>query len=76
MDGRGSYMDNIFTERLWRTVKYEEAYLKEYKNIEQGRGEIGKYLQFYNGERPHQSLQYKTPKLVYRKEKTKPITIE
>ncbi len=73
MDGRGCYMDNIFTERLWRTVKYEEVYLKEYKNIEQGREEIGKYLQFYNSERPHQSLQYKTPELVYREEKTKSI---
>ena len=68
-------MDNIFTERLWRTVKYEEVYLKEYENIDQGRKEIGKYLQFYNSERPHQSLEYKTPELVYRKEETKPITI-
>lgn len=69
MDGRGSYMDNIFTERLWRTVKYEEVYLKEYKNIEEARQGIEEYLQFYNSERPHQSLQYDTPESYYRKEK-------
>ena len=76
MDGRGSYMDNIFTERLWRTVKYDEVYLKEYENIDQATQGIDKYLQFYNSFRPHQSLQYQTPESVYRKEKLESITID
>ena len=68
MDGKGSYMDNIFTERLWRTVKYEEVYLKEYKNADEARKGIGEYLEFYNRIRPHQSLQNQTPESIYRKE--------
>jgi len=65
MDGKGSYTDNIFIERLWRTVKYEEVYLKAYQDANEARYNIGKYLQFYDTERPHQSLGYRTPAEVY-----------
>lgn len=65
MDGRGRAMDNIFTERLWRTLKYEEVYLKEYATVLEARENIGAYLQFYNYERKHQSHQYKTPAEIY-----------
>ena len=76
MDGRGSYMDNIFTERLWRTVKYDEVYLKDYENIDQATQGIDEYLQFYNSFRPHQSLQDQTPESVYRKENLESPTID
>lgn len=65
MDGRGRALDNIFTERLWRTVKYEEVYLKEYENETEARASIGEYLQYYNQQRPHQSLGYRQPVQVY-----------
>jgi putative transposase len=65
MDGRGRCRDNIFTERLWRTVKYEEVYLTEYANPRQARHGLGHYFPFYNGERPHQALGYLTPAAVY-----------
>ena len=65
MDGRGRFRDNIFTERLWRTVKYEEVYLTEYANPREARQGLGHYFQFYNGERPHQALGYLTPAAVY-----------
>jgi putative transposase len=61
MDGRASYMDNIFTERLWRSVKYEEVYLREYTSIIMAEQYIGEYFEFYNHRRPHQALGYKTP---------------
>lgn len=61
MDGRGRCMDNIFTERLWRSVKYEEVYLAEYASPREARKGIGRYLTFYNEERPHQALGYATP---------------
>jgi len=61
MDGRGSYRDNLFIERLWRTVKYEEVYLKAYQDGKAARIGIGDYFRFYNTQRPHQSLGYKTP---------------
>ncbi len=61
MDGRGSYRDNLFIERLWRTVKYEEVYLKSYRDGKEARTEIGEYFRFYNTKRPHQALGYKTP---------------
>ena len=54
MDGKGRYIDNIFVERLWRSVKYEEVYLKAYQNVPEARAGIGAYLRFYNHERPHQ----------------------
>ena len=65
MDGRGRAMDNIFTERLWRTVKYEEVYLKEYGSPREARESLTEYFTFYDEERLHQSLGYKTPAHVY-----------
>ena len=65
MDGRGRYVDNIFTERLWRSVKYEEVYLTEYDSPRAARVGISRYLLFYNESRPHQALGYRTPKSVY-----------
>ena len=65
MDGRGRCMDNIFTERLWRSVKYEEVYLSEYASPREARQGLARYLSFYNVGRPHQALGYKTPAQVY-----------
>ena len=65
MDGKGSYNDNLFIERLWRTVKYEEVYLKAYADGREARISLGEYLRFYNTSRPHQSLGYRTPAEVY-----------
>jgi len=65
MDGKGRYADNLFIERLWRTVKYEEVYLKAYQDGRETRTEIGQYFHFYNTKRPHQSLGYRTPAEVY-----------
>lgn len=65
MDGRGRALDNIFTERLWRSVKYEEVYLNEYLNPRQARQGLNRYFQLYNHKRPHQSLGYLTPAQVY-----------
>lgn len=65
MDGRGRCMDNIFTERLWRSVKYEEVYLKSCDTIEEARTNLAAYFKFYNEKRRHQSLEYKTPMEVY-----------
>jgi putative transposase len=61
MDGAGSYSDNLFVERFWRTLKYEEVYLKAYLDAAEARKEIGRYIRFYNTQRPHQALGYKTP---------------
>lgn len=65
MDGRGRCMDNIFTERLWRSVKYEEVYLKSYSCVEEAEENLKAYFHFYNHQRPHQSLGYKTPADIY-----------
>ncbi len=65
MDGRGRCMDNIFIERLWRSLKYEEIYLKDYESVTEARDGINKYFRFYNQERLHQSLQYRTPAAIY-----------
>jgi len=65
MDGKGSYNDNLFIERLWRTVKYEEVYLKAYQDGRDARAGIGNYFSFYNTERPHQALGYRTPAEVF-----------
>jgi putative transposase len=65
MDGKGRALDNIFTERLWRTVKYEEGYLHEYANPREARHGLGRYFPFYNHDRPHQALNYRTPAEVY-----------
>ena len=70
-DGRGRCFDNIFIERLWRSVKYEEVYLKEYADGRDARRQIGEYFQFYNEERRHQSLGYRTPMNVYREKEFK-----
>jgi len=61
MDGRGRALDNIFVERLWRSVKYEDVYLKGYATMSEARAGLGEYFFFYNDERPHQSLEYRTP---------------
>jgi putative transposase len=65
MDGKGAWRDNVFVERLWRTVKYEEVYLRAYAGVTQARASIGRYLSFYNGKRPHSSLGGKTPDQAY-----------
>jgi putative transposase len=65
MDGRGRCMDNIFTERLWRTVKYEDIYIKEYSTPRELRLGMNEFFTKYNTRRPHQSLNYKTPAEVY-----------
>ena len=65
MDGKGRYADNIFVERLWRTVKYEEVYLKAYASAGEARRELGGYFRFYNDQRPHQALGYRTPGEVF-----------
>ena len=65
MDGKGSYNDNLFIERLWRTVKYEEVYLKAYQDGREARIGLGNYFSFYNTKRPHQALGYRTPAEVF-----------
>jgi putative transposase len=72
MDGRGRALDNVFTERLWRTVKYEDIYLKEYATVEELMEGLTAYFTFYNHKRPHQSLGYRTPAEVYRAENVPP----
>ncbi len=66
MDGKGRWIDNVFVERLWRSVKYEEVYLKAYETVAEARAGIGTYFQFYNSERRHQSMNRQTPDQVYR----------
>jgi putative transposase len=65
MDGKGAWRDNVFVERLWRSVKYEEVYLKAYNTVSEARVSIGRYLAFYNGRRPHSSLDRQTPDQAY-----------
>jgi putative transposase len=65
MDGRGSWRDNVFVERLWRSIKYEEVYLRAYDTVSEARASIGRYLTFYNGRRPHSSLDRQTPDHAY-----------
>jgi len=74
MDGRGRALDNIFTERLWRTIKYEEVYLKQYESPREARQELAAYLRFYNEQRVHQALEYQTPAEVYFATASKQIT--
>lgn len=66
MDGKGRCLDNVFVERLWRSVKYEEVYLHAYDSVADARAGIGRYLAFYNDERPHQALGYQTPAAFHR----------
>ena len=61
MDRRGAWRDNVFVERLWRSVKYEEVYLRPYSSVSAARASLGRYLTFYNSRRPHSSLDRKTP---------------
>jgi putative transposase len=65
MDGKGSWRDNVFVERIWKSVKYEEVYLKAYASVGEARTSIGRYLDFYNRERPHSSLDRRTPDEAY-----------
>ena len=66
MDGKGSWRDNVFVERLWRAIKYEEVYLRAYNNVPEARSSLGRYIDgFYNTKRPHSSLDRKTPNEAY-----------
>ena len=65
MDGKGRFLDNIFIERLWRSLKYEEVFIKAYGSVAEARQGIGGWLRFYNDERPHQALGYRTPREVF-----------
>ena len=65
MDGKGAWRDNVFVERLWRSIKYEEVYLRAYDSVGEARQSIGGYLDFYNGRRPHSSLDGMTPDQAY-----------
>ena len=65
MDGRGAWRDNVFVERLWRSVKYEEVYLRAYDSVAEARASLGRYLKFYNRRRPHSSLGARTPEQAY-----------
>ena len=67
MDGRGRCLDNVFVERLWRSVKYEDVYLRGYEQVPELERGLGAYFRFYNTERLHQSLAYETPEAVYRR---------
>ena len=66
MDGKGRCLDNVFVERLWRTVKYEDIYLRAYERVPELTQGLGRYFPFYNEERLHQALDYQTPAAVYR----------
>jgi putative transposase len=65
MDGRGRWRDNVFVERIWRSIKYEEVYLHAYESVSEARQSIGRYIDFYNAIRPHSSLKAQTPDQVY-----------
>jgi len=65
MDGKGRFLDNLFIERLWRSLKYEEVFIKAYASVPEARSGIGAWLAFYNDERPHQALSYRTPREVF-----------
>jgi len=65
MDGKGCWRDNVFVERIWRTIKYEEVYLRAYDSVHEARTSLGRYIEFYNRTRPHSSLKGKTPDQVY-----------
>ncbi len=76
MDGRGRCLDNIFIERLWRSLKYEEIYLRDYTLVPEARRGIGNWFRFYNQQRSHQSLDYRTPAELYRGKKSEAIRKE
>lgn len=72
MDGKGRCIDNIYAERFWRSLKYEEVYLKSYDSVHEARKSLSDYIEFYNNQRPHQALGYKTPAEVYFNNRQKP----
>jgi hypothetical protein len=65
MDGKGRFLDNIFIERLWRSLKYEEIFIRAYSTVSEARKGINDWILFYNDERPHQALDYRTPRAVF-----------
>jgi hypothetical protein len=65
MDGKGCWRDNVFVERIWRTIKYEEVYLRAYESVQEAKTSLSKYIEFYNQTRPHSSLKGKTPNQVH-----------
>jgi putative transposase len=65
MDGKGCWRDNVFVERFWRSLKYEEVFLRAYGSFSEAKSSIGRYIEFYNSQRPHSSLDGKTPDGVY-----------
>ena len=65
MDGKGAWRDNVFVERIWRSMKYEEVYLKAYDTVSDARASLGRYFVFYNSRRPHSSLDRQTPDYAY-----------
>jgi putative transposase len=65
MDGKGRWRDNVFVERIWRTIQYEEVYLRAYQSVHEARTSLGRYIEFYNRSRPHSSLERKTPHQAY-----------
>jgi putative transposase len=73
MDGRGAWRDNVFVERLWRSVKYEEVYLRAYDSVADARASLGRYLDFYNCKRPHSSLAARTPDDAYFNHRPQPV---
>src|SRR3954451_16856952 len=73
MDGKGRYLDNIFIERLWRSLKYEEVFIKAYDTVIEVRRGIGGWLSFYNEEQPHQALHYRTPRGVFDGDAHEPV---
>jgi putative transposase len=75
MDGKGRALDNIFTERLWRTIKYEEVYLHDYASPREARLGLARYFEFYNQQRPHQALGYRTPAQLYFQQEAHPRSI-
>jgi transposase InsO family protein len=75
MDGKGRVFDNIFIERLWRTVKVEEVYMRDYQTMAEARYYIGRYFEFYNNERLHQALDYRTPAEVYPRAVGTPVAL-
>jgi putative transposase len=75
MDGRSRVFDNIFVERLWRTVKYEEVYLHEYRTVSEARAHLAAHFRFYNEERPHQALGYRTPHEMYTGRPAWPVAV-
>jgi putative transposase len=65
MDGKGRWYDNVFVERFWRSLKYEQVYLHAYESVSEARSKIGRYIEFYNSRRPHSSLGTQTPDQAY-----------